>query len=107
MGLVVAKETEPGAGDRTQDLLAFRTLQGVLAIAQEGEITIDQPQQETPGAGDLLGINLLRRVGFEISRDLLHSRAILGQSSTDSRTSDRTRRSPSASASCSASPPLR
>src|SRR5665648_796162 len=71
MGLVIAQETKAGAGDRTQDILAILVVEGVLAIAKEGEIALTQPQKKAPGLGDLLGINHFRRVSLENSRDLL------------------------------------
>ena len=69
VGLVVAQETQAGAGDGVQHILLALTIQGVLAIAQEGEVLIGQPQQQAPGVGDLFRVDRWR-VGLETCRDL-------------------------------------
>ena len=67
--LVVAQQPEPGARHRAQHVVAVLAQQGVLAVAEEGEVVGGQPLQQAVGVGDLLGADAGRRLGGELGGD--------------------------------------
>ena len=86
---VGAQDAEAGAGDGGQRVVVAQL---VLAVAEEGEVVVGEPAQQLAGLLDLL-VAAGRRGGSSGSSSAMRSAAsrIFSQSSTASRTSDRTR----------------
>ena len=66
-------------------------LEGVLAVAEEGEVPVGQPGQQLAGLAQLVGVERRRVVCEALRRSSATRSFILAQSSTASRTSRSTR----------------
>ena len=64
VGLVIAQQTQAGAGDSAEGILAVLAFERVLAVAKKREMVFIQPQQKTSGLDDLLRIDPLRQVSL-------------------------------------------
>ena len=67
--LVGPQDAQPGAGDRTEVVVAVALLQLVLAVAEEREVLVGQPLEQVARLPDLLGIQR-RRVVAQALDDL-------------------------------------
>ena len=77
---------QAGAGDLHRDVVAVLVAQGVLAVAQEGEVVVRQPLEEAARLARLARVGARGR-GRRSSLAMVRAWArIFGQSSTESRT---------------------
>ncbi len=66
---VVAQQAEPGAGDLPRDVLAVLVREGVLAVAEEGEVVVGEPLEEAARLARLVGVGAGRRRRTQLARD--------------------------------------